>query len=162
MVAVIIIAILVWLASAAIRSARYTRHDHAINRIQAAQEKADRERREETARRLQMEHEIAKHAHELEKHEAWLRKHDEEIKNLTRKLNQVEDDVEHWKLQLGRLYNLLSIAEENMNAATVGGKDQIKYQKQVVTLTNHVHNAEKKYTKALQDREDIMEKMEVA
>lgn len=112
MISIIIIAVLAWLASAAIRSKMYARHTHEIERIQEEQKRADRERREETARRLQIEHEVSRHAHELEKHEAWLRKHDEEIRKLHEKISTAEDQIEHFAQLAADLENDL---DEFMN-----------------------------------------------
>lgn len=158
--AIIITVLGVWIASAVIRSRRNTRTVRRFEAIEAEQRRADRERREETRIRLEIEHEQAKQARKIAEHEAWLKKHDEEIRTLSFKYNQLTGDIDALKEQLGNLYALLDIAENNYSEAIAGGKRQEQYLKQIVTRTNQIRTAEKKLEKAQFDRQTVRAKME--
>lgn len=99
---------------------------------------------------------------ELKKHEEWLKRHDEEIAKLTYKVDQAESDIAHWKEQVGNLYALLDAVQVELDQAIVGGKTQLKLQKQVITLNNQIHTAEKRINKATFDRDTAKKKMEEA
>lgn len=137
-----------------------------IKQVQAAaQEETKRQKAEAAAeyqRVVELEMEQVRQAKELEKHEAWLRKHDEEIAKLQYKLSSAESDIEHWKVQIGNLYALLDVAQNELEQSIVGGKNQAKYQKQVITLGNQIHAAEQRLSKAEFERDNAQRKLEVA
>lgn len=118
--------------------------------------------REWTRRQIELEREQIRQAKELEKHEAWLVKHDEEIRKLKRKIEKADGDIEHWKEQLGNLYALLDVAQGELEQSIIGGKNQSKYQKQVVTLSNQIHTAENRLADAKFIKEEAERKLEVA
>ena len=47
-----------------------------------------------------------------------------------------------------------------MNSALVGGKIQMKYQKQVISLNNQIHTAEQKLNKAQFEKDCAERKLE--
>ena len=137
-----------------------------IKKVQAAaQEETKRQKAEAAAeyqRVVELEMEQVRQSKELEKHEAWLKKHDEEIAKLQYKLSSAESDIEHWKVQIGNLYALLDVAQNELEQSILGGKNQAKYQKQVITLGNQIHAAEQRLSKAEFERDNAQRKLEVA
>ena len=118
------------------------------------------EAREWTRKQIELEREQIRQARELEKHEAWLKKHDEEIAKLTFKISQAESDIGHWKEQIGNLYALLDVAQNELEQSIVGGRNQTKYQKQIITLNNQIHSAESRLAKAKFEKATAKRKIE--
>ena len=111
---------------------------------------------------MRLREEQARQAQVLEKHEAWLVRHDEEIEKLKFKVSQAESDIEHLKERIGDLYGILDAIQVELDQAIVGGKTQIKLQKQAITLRNQIHAAESKLAKAQFSKREAERKMEVA
>ena len=141
MAAIILFTLSIWVLSAVIRNADQKRQAKRIAQVKAEQAK----QREELKRQRE---ESKRQARQLDKHEAWLKKHDAEIEALQFKVGKAESDIAHWKEQIGNLYALLDIAQNEMSSALVGGKLQMKYQKQVISLNNQIHTAEQRLNKA--------------
>ena len=152
MAAIILFTLSIWVLSAVIRNADQKRQAARIAQVKAEQAR----QREELKRQRE---ESKRQARQLDKHEAWLKKHDAEIEALQFKVDKAESDIEHWKEQIGNLYALLDIAQAEMNSALVGGKIQMKYQKQVIALNNQIHAAEQKLNKAQFDKDCAERKM---
>ena len=134
-----------------------------IKQVQAAaQEETKRQKAEAAAeyqRVVELETEQVRQAKELEKHEAWLKKHDEEIAKLRHKLTSAESDIAHWSEQIGNLYALLDIEQANQASALPGSKTDIKAQKSIITLTNQIHAAEQRLSKAEFERDNAQRKL---
>lgn len=152
---VITVVLIGWLTSALIRSADKKAQAKRNARIVAEQKRQrdelrqQREDAREWARQqVEIQREQMRQAKELERHEAWLIKHDEEIEKLQFRMSKAESDIEHWKEQIGNLYALLDVAQNELEQCIVGGKNQTKYQKQVITLNNQIHAAEQRLAKA--------------
>ena len=96
------------------------------------------------------------------KYEQQLAKHEAEIRKLKHAIAKTNSDIEHWKSQLGNLYALLDVAQDELEQSIVGGKNQSKYQKQVMTYTNQIHAAENKLKDAKFAKEELKRKLEVA
>lgn len=89
---------------------------------------------------------------------AILAKHEQRIADLEYRVQQAESDIDHWKQTVGNLYALRDVLMNELEQAIVGGKNQTKYQKQIITLDNQIHSAETrlakaKYTKAKAEQE---------
>ena len=153
MAAIILFALSIWVLSAIIRNADQKRQAKRIAQVKAEQAK----QREELKRQRE---ESKRQARQLDKHEAWLKKHDAEIEALQFKVGKAESDIAHWKEQIGNLYALLDIAQAEMNSALVGGKIQMKYQKQVISLNNQIHTAEQRLNKAQFEKDCAERKLE--
>ena len=137
-------------------------------------EREERIRIVEEQRRIateQMEHakalvELAREqrlqAAEQEKQRVLLAKHEKRISELEFKMDKAIKDEEHWKEQVGNLYALLDMAENELQQAIIGGKNQMKYQKQIITLNNQIHAAEARYDKAKQDKAMLKRELEAA
>lgn len=69
------------------------------------------------------------------------------------KLDQALADIEAGKVRLSQLYAILDIAEANQAAAAPGSAQDVRYQKQIVTLTSQIARAEKQLAKAQFDRD---------
>ena len=163
---VITIVLIGWITSALIRSADKKAQAKRNARIVAEQKRQrdelrqQREDAREWARQqVEIQREQMRQAKELERHEAWLIKHDEEIEKLQFRMSKAESDIEHWKEQIGNLYALLDVAQNELEQCIVGGKNQTKYQKQVITLNNQIHAAEQRLAKAQFDRDCAERKM---
>ena len=173
---VITIVLISWFASALIRSSEAKKQAKRDARIVAEQKRQREELRQqredakEWARQqvemqreqIRLAKEQERQARELEKHEAWLIKHDEEIEKLQFRMSKAESDIEHWKEQIGNLYALLDVAQNELEQCIVGGKNQTKYQKQVITLNNQIHAAEQRLAKAQFDWDCADRKLRVA
>ena len=166
MSAIICITLFCWFLSAIIRSKESKRQAKRVAQVkveQTRQREELRQQREEARewarQQVEMQREQIRLAKEVEKHEAWLAKHDAEIEALQFKMSKAESDIEHWKEQIGNLYALLDIAQAEMESALVGGKIQMKYQKQVISLNNQIHTAEQRLNKAQFDRDCAERKM---
>lgn len=129
----------------------------------------EEESRMEVARLIALEREQMRIAKEQEKqrqdivrHEEWLKKHDEEIEKLQFRLDQAESDIEFLKEKIGNLYALRDMAVNELDQAVIGGKNQTKYQKQIMSLDNQIHAAESKLNKAQFEKRTMERKMEVA
>ena len=97
-------------------------------------------------------------AREQAKQATILLKHEQRIANLEYRMQRAEADIEHWKETVGNLYALRDVAMNELEQAINGGKNQTKYQKQIITLDNQIHSAETrlakaKYTKAKAEQE---------
>lgn len=77
-----------------------------------------------------------------------LEDHERRISDLEFKMRQADADIEHWNSVVNQLYALLDIAQDAQHEAIRGGKQDIKYQKQIITLNNQIHNAEARLAKA--------------
>lgn len=86
----------------------------------------------------------------------------QDIDKLTRQVKQADADIEHWREQTGRLYALLDIAENELNQSIIGGKNQEKYQKQVIAYNNQIHAAETRIAKAEGIKADAQKKLNAA
>ena len=93
---------------------------------------------------MRLREEQARQAQVLEKHEAWLVRHDEEIEKLKFKVSQAD------------------AVQVELDQAIIGGKTQIKLQKQAITLRNQIHAAESKLAKEQFAKREAERKMEVA
>ena len=101
-----------------------------------------------TAQIEHLEAEQAKQAEILKVHKYAISLHDQKIMKIEASIAQARADVEHWKTQLGNLYAVLDIAQDELEQSIIGGTNQSKYQAKVVTLTNKIHMAETRLTKA--------------
>lgn len=63
-------------------------------------------------------------------------------------LIQADADIDFCKEQIGELYALLDLAELELSQTMVGGKNQVKQQKQVITLKKQINSAETRLRKA--------------
>lgn len=63
-------------------------------------------------------------------------------------LIQADSDIDFCKELIGDLYALLDLAELELAQAMVGGKNQVKQQKQVITLKKQINAAETRLRKA--------------
>ena len=163
---IICITLFCWFLSAVIRSKESKKQAKRMAKIKAEQTRQKEELRQqrEEARewarqQVEMQREQIRLAREVEKHEAWLVKHDAEIEALQFKMSKAESDIEHWKEQIGNLYALMDVAQNELEQSIVGGKNQTKYQKQVISLNNQIHTAEQRLNKAQFDRDCAERKM---
>ena len=101
-----------------------------------------------TAQIEQLEAEQEKQAALLARHEQRISLHDQKIMKIEQSIAKAKADVEHWKAQLGNLYAMLDISQDELEQSIIGGTNQSRYQAKVVTLTNKIHMAETRLTKA--------------
>lgn len=168
MIIVLLIGILYGI-SALVRYTQQKKQAEQIAHIKQVQEAAKEETRRqkqeaeaEYRRIVELEHEQLRLRKEQERQAEILRKHDEEIAKLQYKLSASESDIEHWKVQIGNLYALLDVAQNELEQSIIGGKNQAKYQKQVITLGNQIHAAEQRLSKAEFERDNAQKKLSVA
>ena len=79
------------------------------------------------------------------------------ISKMEFKLSQALADIETGKDRLSQLYALLDIAEANRAAAMPGTAQDVRYQKQIVTLTAQIAATEKRMEKARFDAQTARE-----
>ncbi|MBQ9662935.1 MAG: hypothetical protein IJV40_07300 [Oscillospiraceae bacterium] len=77
----------------------------------------------------------------------------ETISKLSFRLSQAEADIQHQQTRLSQLFALLDIAEANQAAAVPGSTQDVRCQKQIITLTNQIAACEKRIAKAQFDRD---------
>lgn len=142
--------------------AERARRQREIERIQAEQRRMKEEQRRAAREQVEMDRafrrmvaeqerqrrEQERQAKEQERQTEILRKHEQRISDLEYRIEQAETDIEHWKQQVGNLYALRDVAMNELEQAIVGGKNQTKYQKQIITLDNQIHTAETRLAKA--------------
>ena len=117
----------------------------------------------ETERKQEkLQREQEKLRREQEKQANQIAKHEKRIADLEFRMTQAESDIDHWKEQVGNLYALLDYVNVELEQAIVGGKNQMKLQKQVITLTNQIHAAESRLAKAEHIKKTAKKELEVA
>ena len=109
-----------------------------------------------------LEQEQRKQRAEQERQAALLQRHEERISKLEYQMRQAEADIEHWKQTVGNLYALRDVLMNELEQATIGGKNQTKYQKQIITLDNQIHSAETKLVKAKYNKAKAEQEMRAA
>lgn len=85
--------------------------------------------------------------------------HDRRISDLEFKVEQANADIEHWNSVVNQLYGLLDIAQDAQREAIRGGKQDVKYSKQVISLTNQIHSAEVRLNKAKHIKKTALEEL---
>lgn len=75
----------------------------------------------------------------------------ETLNKLSFRISQAEADIESGNDRLSQLFALLDIAEAHRAAALPGTAQDVRYQKQIVTLTAQIAACEKKIRKAEYD-----------
>ena len=78
------------------------------------------------------------------------------------KLNQALADIENGNTRLSQLFALLDVLEANQAAAVPGSSQDVKYQKQIVTLTAQIAQTEKRIAKAQFDHDTAVQKIKAA
>lgn len=106
------------------------------------------ERKLEVQRKKQAR--LAKQQEQIRKEQA---KQADTLNKMQFKLNQALADIETGNTRLSQLFGLLDIAEANQAAALPGSAQDVKYQKQIVTLTSQIAATEKRIAKAQFDRD---------
>ena len=99
-------------------------------------------------RQIETEREQIRLAKEQARQAEQLAKHDRQIAQLEFRVAQAEADIETTTERIGKLYALLDIAEAQQAAAVPGSPQDVKYQKQILTLENQIAAAEKRLRKA--------------
>ena len=75
-------------------------------------------------------------------------KQTELIRKLQFQLEQAMSEIEAGNNRLSQLFALLDIANANQAAAMPGSREDVRYQKQILTLENQIHTVEKRIAKA--------------
>ena len=86
-------------------------------------------------------------------------KHAEQIAKLEFKMEQAVGDIEHITEQLGDLYALLDVAENQRMMAVPGSKADISAQNKIISLKNRIRTAEKRLDKAKFDKAEAERKL---
>lgn len=85
------------------------------------------------------------------------RKQAQSISRLSFRISQAEMDIATGMDRLSQLYALLDIAEAHQAAAMPGSVQDVRYQKQIVTLTAQIAATERRIEKARFDRSQAQE-----
>lgn len=85
------------------------------------------------------------------------RKQAQSITKLSFRISQAEADIATGMDRLSQLFALLDIAEAHQAAAMPGTAQDVRYQKQIVTLTAQIAATEKRIEKARFDRSQAQE-----
>ena len=85
------------------------------------------------------------------------RKQAQSISKLSFRISQAEMDIAAGMDRLSQLYALLDIAEAHQAAAMPGSVQDVRYQKQIVTLTAQIAATERRIEKARFDRSQAQE-----
>lgn len=161
-------AILVILAGAVVAMAMQNRRLSSqiaalLDRQEQAEQKLDRlskTSRKQTSRQRKYEHKLEvqrKKQARLAKQQEQIRKEQtrqaDTLNKMQFKLNQALADIETGNTRLSQLFALLDIAEANQAAAAPGSSQDVRFQKQIVTLTAQIARTEKQIAKAQFDRD---------
>lgn len=85
------------------------------------------------------------------------RKQAQSISKLSFRISQAESDIAAGMDRLSQLFALLDIAEANRAAAMPGTAQDVRYQKQIVSLTAQIAATERRIEKARFDRSQAQE-----
>ena len=85
------------------------------------------------------------------------RKQAQSISKLSFRISQAESDIAAGMDRLSQLFALLDIAEANRAAAMPGTAQDVRYQKQIVSLTAQIASTERRIEKARFDRSQAQE-----
>ena len=96
------------------------------------------------------------------KYEQQIAKHEAEIRKLKDQMRKANSDIAYHKEQLSILYALLDVAQDELAQSIVGGKNQMKYQKQIKSLNSQIHTEESRLEKAEIAKREAMIKMKGA
>ena len=77
-------------------------------------------------------------------------------------LEQAAAEIEAGNNRLSQLFALLDIAQANQAAAMPGSRDDVRYQKQILTLESQIHTAEKRIAKAAFTKAEAENKLKIA
>ena len=126
--------------------------DERINKLNRTTKKATNKQRAFDRKLKQQRQKQERLQKEQQKLRAEQAKQTETINKMQFKLNQALADIEAGKVRLAQLYALLDIAENNRAGAVPGSSADVRYQRQIITITNQIHSTEKRIAKAEFDR----------
>ena len=131
--------------------------EHAVTKLSRKARRQTNTARKQEAKIERMHRKQREQADRQKRIEAEQRKQAQSITMLSFRISQAEADIATGMDRLSQLFALLDIAEAHQAAAMPGTAQDVRYQKQIVTLTAQIAATEKRIEKARFDRSQAQE-----
>ena len=125
-------------------------------------DKLSRRSRKQTFKQRQFDRRLEQQRKRQERIAKEQTKQAELISKLQFQLEQAMSEIETGNNRLAQLFALLDIANANQAAAMPGSREDVRYQKQILTLENQIHTVEKRIAKAKFTMSDAQRRMSAA
>lgn len=125
-------------------------------------DKLSRKTRKQTFKQRQFDRRLEQQRKRQERIVKEQTKQAELISRLQFQLEQAMSEIEAGSNRLSQLFALLDIAQANQAAAMPGSREDVRYQKQILTLENQIHTVEKRIAKAKFTMSDAQRRMSAA
>lgn len=147
MIALVVVGFWIYCAVLAVNGiAKKNRKSQEQLRLEQIRIAKEQERQAKEQERLAKEQ--AKQAKEQERQAAQLAKHEKRLADLEFKRKQADEDIAHWEAQFNALCALLDREILEQAGAVPGSKTDLKCQKRIITLSNQIHSADAKLSRA--------------
>ena len=129
-------------------------------RRQQAEAKAEQARLIAVEReQMRLRKEQEKQAREQARQAEQLAKHEERIAQLEFRMSQAEADIEAESERIAQLWALMDLAAAEQDKAVPGSKTDVRCQKQIISLENQIHAAEKRKARAEFTKQTAQQKL---
>lgn len=125
-------------------------------------DKLSRRSRKQTFKQRQFDRRLEQQRKRQERIVKEQTKQAELISKLQFQLEQAMSEIDAGNNRLSQLFALLDIANANQAAAMPGSREDVRYQKQILTLENQIHTVEKRIAKAKFTMSDAQRRMSAA
>ncbi len=125
-------------------------------------DKLSRRSRKQTFKQRQFDRRLEQQRKRQERVVKEQTKQAELISKLQFQLEQAMSEIDAGNNRLSQLFALLDIANANQAAAMPGSREDVRYQKQILTLENQIHTVEKRIAKAKFTMSDAQRRMSAA
>ena len=125
-------------------------------------DKLSRRSRKQTFKQRQFDRRLEQQRKRQERIVKEQAKQAELISRLQFQLEQAMSEIEAGNNRLSQLFALLDIAQANQAAAMPGSREDVRFTKQILTLENQIHTAEKRIAKAQFTMSDAQRRMSAA
>lgn len=149
---IIALIILYWIAEKLEISRQENKRKRYINAVNA-QKEFERQQKEAEKARILEEKQLIKEAKETEKAEKEAVKQAEKARKEHNKKMLAGSDLEYYTRRERQIDNIIEILEEKQAGTIYGGKEWLKYEKQIMTYENQNRTLARKHLIAIQTRE---------
>lgn len=125
-------------------------------------DKLSRKTRKQTFKQRQFDRKLEQQRKRQERIVKEQTKQAELISKLQFQLEQAMSEIEAGSNRLSQLFALLDIAQANQAAAMPGSREDVRFTKQILTLENQIHTAEKRIAKAQFTKAEVEQRMTAA
>lgn len=125
-------------------------------------DKLSRKTRKQTFKQRQFDRKLEHQRKRQERIVKEQTKQAELISRLQFQLEQAMSEIEAGSNRLSQLFALLDIAQANQATAMPGSREDVRFTKQILTLENQIHTAEKRIAKAQFTKAEVEQRMTAA